>query len=144
MKLVKHTLLSLKTRLTLIIDIVLKIGSFIIDFATKCSTETRQKKNEIAKDLLQISEILEQMGDSFDKAECSYLNCSALSVLAKSLVNKIQDSLDKDMVMLLTENMELLEKMRSSPEVCEDKKKSSKDLKMAAGRFFAASLMVKY
>jgi len=127
----------------MIIEIILNVGKFILDLATSGIQANKAKKAQIADDLIQISELLEKVATSLEQDVCAFKECAAVNIATESLIEKIRESVDPELIKLLEENMmdcTLPEKLTA----CQNRKESAKRLKTASGRFLAAGLLAKY
>lgn len=127
----------------MIIEFILGAGSLILDIIDKGFSTSKAKKASIAQDLLSISEILSKIASDLDRDVCPFSECSTMNTLTQSLMIKIRGSIDDDLVKILEETLDKFNRIEEL-NACQDRKGTAKQLKIAAGRFRAASLMAKY
>lgn len=127
----------------MIIEFILGAGSLIVDIIGKGFANNKSKRADVSEDLLNISEILEKIAGELEQNRCPFMECSAMNVLTKTLIEKIENTIDSDLTKMLEEALEHFSHVEEF-NACENLEETAKHLKIAAGKFLAASLMAKY
>lgn len=127
----------------MIIEFILGAGSLILQVIDKGFACNKAKKAKISEDLFEISEILGRIAVDLERDICPFTECSAMSTITESLLEKIRGSVDPELVVQLEEALSHFSEV-DQLHACENRKETAVNLKNAAGRFLAASMLAKY
>lgn len=126
----------------MVIELILSTASFVSDLISKVSGSKKETKAAISADLEKIAETLEKVANSLQAGQYPHGACQMMHDLADQFIDKIGPYLDSETSQKLaadlheSANVERL--FAEKTDVTVDK------IKIAAGRFLAAALLVKY
>jgi hypothetical protein len=122
------------------IDILIKIGSLVVDIFKNYREDDEEKKERVAELLDKISNLLEDLHVDLMVGEYPHGKCAEMELLAAHLKDVLKDHLEEEYLEMLVKNLnsaieiEKLYAYRDDPEILND-------IKRASGYFRAASIL---
>lgn len=131
-----------KWRLMMIIELILSTASLVSELVSKVSGASKDKKKQISDDLARMAEVLEKVAIDLEADRYPHDSCAMMYAISESFMEKMAPYLEPEIASSL--HKDLQEAAAVERLYAEKTNVTTEKIKIAAGRFLAASLLVKY
>jgi hypothetical protein len=123
------------------IESLISVGSFLIDIFRTNHGIDRDTQDRVSEGLIEIADLLDDVSYDLETNTYPHGKCAQMDLLAKSLYDALNGTIDSKNLLLLTENLNSAVEIEKLYAYKDDPKQIC-NIKIAAGYFRAASILV--
>lgn len=129
-----------KKHINKMIDILIKVGSFLVDVFKEKHSFTEDETERIYSCLSEIAELLDEVAYDLEAGDYPHGKCAQMDLLSKYLYNELNGKISEEYLHLLVDNLNYATELEKLYAYKGDPEKI-KDIEKAAGYFRAAGVL---